>query len=335
LAKEKGKSGVKVLVTGGAGYIGSHTVRELVARKHEVIVLDSLERGNRQLAERASAHKIVVGSTLDTALLDEMLATEKPEAVIHFAAYKAAGESMQHPDMYFTNNVFGTQTLLDAMRRHNVNNFIFSSSCAIFGTPQNVPVAETNNPEHPESPYGESKFMTERVLKWYDAAYDLRSVSLRYFNAAGASLDGLLGEDWTVTLNLVPLVMKAALGVQQSVKIFGTDYPTPDGTCIRDYIHVVDLAVAHVLALEYLVREKRTTQYNLGTGKGSSVREVINAAKAIAERDFTVEEVARRPGDPVAIWADNAKAVRELGWNPQYDLATIVRTAYDWHKKTL
>jgi UDP-glucose 4-epimerase len=218
------------------------------------------------------------------------------------------------------------------MVRHNIKHFIFSSSCAIFGTPQNVPVSETNNPTNPESPYGESKLMAEKVLKWYDVAFGLKSINLRYFNAAGASLDGKLGEDWSVTLNLVPLVMKAALGKAPSVKVFGTDYPTPDGTCIRDYIHVVDLAIAHVRALEYLQQFDRSNQYNLGTGQGSSVKQVIDTTKRISGSDFKVEEVGRRPGDPVAIWADSSKAERELNWKAQYDLETIIKTAYEWHK---
>jgi UDP-glucose 4-epimerase len=322
---------LKVLVTGGAGYIGSHTVRELVNLNHEVIVLDSLELGHQELARAAGASKIIQGNTADTALLDNLFDQEQIGAVIHFAAYKNAGESVEKPGKYFTNNVAGTQSLLDAMLRHNVKNFIFSSSCAIFGTPQNVPVSETNNPYHPESPYGESKLMAETVLKWYDVAYGLKSINLRYFNAAGASLDGKLGEDWTVTLNLVPLVMKAALGKTPSVKVFGTDYPTPDGTCIRDYIHVVDLATAHVRALEYLQANNQSNQYNLGTGKGSSVKEVIDTTKRISGRDFKVEEIGRRPGDPVAIWADSTKAERELNWKAQYDLETIIKTAYEWH----
>ncbi len=323
---------MKVLVTGGAGYIGSQTVRELVNLNHEVIVLDSLELGHAQLAEAAGASRLVEGNTADAALLDNLFGQEQIEAVIHFAAYKNAGESVEKPGKYFTNNVAGTQSLLDAMLRHNIKHFIFSSSCAIFGTPQNVPVSETNNFFNPESPYGESKLMVEKVLKWYDLAHGLKSISLRYFNAAGASLDGKLGEDWTVTLNLVPLVMKAALGKAPSVKIFGADYPTPDGTCIRDYIHVVDLAVAHVRALEYLQEFNQSNQYNLGTGHGSSVRQVIDTTKRISGSDFKVEEVTRRPGDPVAIWADSSKAERELKWKARYDLDTIIRTAYEWHK---
>ena len=323
---------MRVLVTGGAGYIGSHTVRELISRGHEVIVLDSLELGHREQAMIAGATKFIQGSTGDVELLNKLFEEDRPEAVMHFGAYKAAGESMGNPSKYFLNNVTYTQTLLDAMVRHDVKRFIFSSSCAIFGTPAQVPVAEDNNPYHPESPYGESKLMVETILKWYDRAYSLRSISLRYFNAAGASLDGKLGEDWTITLNLVPLVMKAALGKAPSVQIFGTDYPTPDGTAIRDYIHVVDLAAAHVQALEYLTKHEQTTAFNLGTGQGSSVRQVVEATKLLSENDFKVVESARRAGDPVAIWADSSKAERELNWKAQFGLPTIIRTAYLWHK---
>jgi UDP-glucose 4-epimerase len=326
---------LRILVTGGAGYIGSHTVRELVNRQHEVLVLDSLEYGNPKLAEAAGASKLIVGNISDRALLDQLFAEEHPEAVLHFAAYKNVGESMLHPDLYFANNVTGTQTLLDAMLRHNIKLFIFSSSCSVFGTPQHVPVSETNNPFGPESPYAETKLIVEKLMKWYDVSFGLRGVSLRYFNAAGASLDGKLGEDWRMTLNLIPLVMKAALGQAPSVKIFGTDYPTSDGTCIRDYIHVVDLAVAHVLALEYLQKQQRSAAFNLGTGRGNSVREVIDLVRQVSGSSFVAEEVPRRVGDPVAIWADNTQARQELGWQPQYDLETIIRTAYQWHKSQL
>lgn len=323
---------MKILVTGGAGYIGSHTVRELIKLNHEVVVLDSLELGHSQLVRAAGATKLVQANTADAAALDKLFGQEQIEAVIHFAAYKNAGESVQKPGKYFTNNVAGTQSLLDAMVRHDVKKFIFSSSCAIFGTPQNVPVSETNNPTNPESPYGESKLLAEKVLKWYDVAYGLKSINLRYFNAAGASLDGKLGEDWSVTLNLVPLVMKAALGIAPSVKVFGTDYPTADGTCIRDYIHVIDLATAHVRALEYLEQFNQSNQFNLGTGQGSSVRQVIDTTKRISGQDFVVEKIARRPGDPIAIWADSSKAERELNWKAKYDLETIIKTAYEWHR---
>lgn len=321
---------MKILVTGGAGYIGAHTVRELIGRGYEVVVVDSLEFG--YVAALLGQAKFIQGNIADSALLDKVFGEEKPEAVIHFAAYKSAGESVHLPSRYFQNNVEGTRHLLDAMVKHKINYFIFSSSCSVFGTPLNLPASETNNPFNPESPYAESKFMVERMLKWYEGAYGLRSVSLRYFNAAGASLDAKIGEDWKVTLNLVPLVLKAAIGQAPKVQVFGTDYPTPDGSCIRDYIHVIDLAVAHVLSLEHVQQTNKTTAYNLGTGTGSSVKEVINTAKRITEVDFFAEEVARRAGDPVAIWADTSLAEKELGWKAQYGLEEIIQTAWNWHK---
>ncbi|GCE04144.1 UDP-glucose 4-epimerase GalE [Dictyobacter aurantiacus] len=318
---------MKVLVPGGAGYIGSHTVRELVARNHEVVALDTLENGNRAAL---LGQPLIQGSINDAALLDKIFEQEKPDAVIHFAAYKAPGESMTQPAKYFRNNVSGTLTLLEAMQRHSCNYIIFSSSCAIFGTPKNLPVTE-NAPFGPESVYGETKLMVETMLRWLDKTTSLKSTSLRYFNASGASLDNKIGEDWRITGNLIPLVMKAAVGKTESVKIFGTDYPTPDGTAIRDYIHVVDLATAHVQALESLVKTNKSTAYNLGTGVGSSVKEVVDTAKRISGVDFKVELEPRRAGDPVAIWADSSKAQRELNWKPQYTLEDIVRTAWKWH----
>lgn len=319
---------MKVLVTGGAGYIGSHTVRELSERGHQVIVLDTLERGHAQAV--MAGVSLVKGSTDDAELLNHLFEQERPDAVMHFSAYKAPGESMTAPVMYFQNNVCGTLTLLDAMIRHSINYFVFSSSCSIFGTPQHLPVTE-DAPFGPESVYGETKLMVETMLKWFDKTTHLRSVSLRYFNAAGAALDNKLGEDWSVTANLIPLVMKAAVGKTSSVKVFGTDYPTRDGTAIRDYIHVVDLAVAHVKALEHLMQTNQSTAYNLGTGVGSTVQEVVDTAKRVSGVDFNVEYVGRRPGDPVAIWADSSKAERELNWKAQYGLETIVRTAWQWH----
>jgi UDP-glucose 4-epimerase len=318
---------MKVLVTGGAGYIGSHTVRELVERGYDVIVLDTLELGSKQAVGNV---KLYQGSVTDDALLERVFAQEKPEAVIHFAAYKAPGESMSEPGKYFRTNVGGTVSLLEAMVYHSVRAIVFSSSCSIFGTPQALPVAE-NALFHPESVYGETKLMCETLLKWYDNTHSVRYSALRYFNAAGASLDNKIGEDWQHTQNLIPLVMKAAVGCAPSITVFGTDYPTPDGTCIRDYIHVVDLAVAHVKALEYIIRTDSSTAYNLGTGKGNSVQEVIDAAKRISGRDFKVEYGLPRPGDPTAIYADCSKAERELGWKAQYGLETILETAWKWH----
>jgi len=318
---------MKVLVTGGAGYIGSHTVRELTARNYEVIVLDTLERGNKQSTLNVP---FVQGDMGDAQRMDELFQQEKPDGVIHFAAYKAPGESMHEPAKYFRNNVAGTLTLIETMLKHQCYSLIFSSSCSVFGTPKQLPVPE-DAPFGPESVYGESKLMVETMLRWFDKTSELRSVSLRYFNAAGASFDNKIGEDWTVTGNLIPLVMKAALGKVPSAKIFGNDYPTPDGTAIRDYIHVVDLAVAHVKALEYITNTHKSTAYNLGTGVGSSVKEVVDLTKRISGVDFKVELLPRRPGDPVSIYADSHKAQAELEWKPKYNLEDIVRTAWQWH----
>jgi UDP-glucose-4-epimerase GalE len=237
---------------------------------------------------------------------------------------------MSEPGKYFHNNVEGTRCLLDAMVHHQVGTIVFSSSCSVFGTPKKLPVAE-DAPFGPESVYGETKLIGETMLKWYDVSKGIKFSALRYFNASGASLDGLIGEDWTRTHNLVPLVMKAAEGRTPSVSVFGTDYPTPDGTAIRDYIHVVDLAVAHVKTLELLTKTRQSTAYNLGTGKGHSVQEIIEATKRISGVDFPVEYAPRRPGDPTAIYADCSKAERELDWKAEYDLETILQTAWQWH----
>jgi UDP-glucose 4-epimerase len=318
---------MKVLVTGGAGYIGSHTVRELIERGYDVVVLDTLEMGSRHAIGNV---KLYQESITDGAMLDRIFMQEKPEAVIHFAAYKAPGESMTEPGKFFHNNVDGTLSLLEAMVHHNARNIVFSSSCSIFGTPKTLPIAE-DTPFHPESVYGESKLMCETLLKWYDRTKNICYSALRYFNASGASLDNTIGESWDHTQNLIPLMMKAAVGRTPSMTLFGTDYPTPDGTAIRDYIHVVDLAVAHVKALEYIVRTNKSTVYNLGSGQGHSVQEIIDATKRICGHDFKVEHGPRRPGDPTAVYADRRKAERELGWKPRYDLQTILETAWRWH----
>jgi UDP-glucose 4-epimerase len=321
---------VKVLVTGGAGYIGAHTVQELKRSGYEVVVLDTLERGNAALVDGVN---FVQGDINDAALLDRLFRAEKFEAVMDFAAYKAPGESIQQPLKYFQNNVGGVLTLIQTMVAHDVHYYIFSSSCSVFGNPRNLPASETNNGFAPESPYAESKLAVERFLRWFEQAYNLRYIALRYFNAAGAALDGSLGEDWNHTQNLIPLTLKAAAGVSPAARIFGTDYPTPDGTAIRDFVHVVDLAVAHVQALQYLLRTDRSGAYNLGTGKGTSIQTVVDTAKRVSGVDFKVEKVARRPGDPVAIWADPTKAQQELGWQPRYDLDTIIETAWNWHSR--
>jgi UDP-glucose-4-epimerase GalE len=256
------------------------------------------------------------------------------DAIVHFAAYKAAGESFEDPGRYFINNVGGTARLLEAAHRAGVKRFVFSSTCAVYGTPEKTPVDE-DAPIHPESPYGESKALVERMLHWYDVSHGTRSVSLRYFNAAGAAMDGSLGEDWSVALNLVPVAMKALLGKSPPLRVFGTDYPTPDGTAVRDYIHVDDLADAHLRSLDYLADEGATTAINLGTGTGSSVRQVLAAAEKASGRPVPVEDSPRRPGDPVALWADNQRAQKVLGWRAELGLDDIVRSAWQWHSMTV
>ena len=318
---------MSVLVTGGAGYIGSHTVRQLRARGEDVVVLDSLEFGHR---DAIADTPLVVGDIADYDLVGETISRHRVESVVHFAAYKAAGESFENPGRYFTNNVGGTARLLESAYRHGVKHIVFSSTCAVYGTPEKTPVDE-QAPIRPESPYGESKALVERMLHWYDATLGLRSVSLRYFNAAGAAMDGSLGEDWAVTLNLVPLAMKALLGKVPALRVFGTDYPTPDGTAIRDYIHVDDLADAHLRALDYLAGGGESTALNLGTGIGSSVRQVLAAAEKAAGRPVPAEDAPRRPGDPVALWADNTLARQTLGWQARYGLEEIVESAWRWH----
>lgn len=318
---------MQVLVTGGAGYIGSHTVALLRERGHGVVVLDTLEYGHRAAVGDTP---LVQGDIADEALLERVFNEHAIEAVIHFAAYKAPGESMQQPERYFQNNVCGTLALLSAMHKAGVKHIVFSSTCAVYGTPATLPVSELNA-LHPESPYGESKLMVEQMLRWFDECHGLRSVSLRYFNAAGAMPDASIGEDWTLTLNLIPLVMKAALGKAPQINVFGTDYPTPDGTAIRDYIHVLDLADAHIKALEFLQANARSEIFNLGTGHGSSVQEIVTTARRISGVDISVNYTGRRPGDPVAIYADNTKARTVLGWEPQYDLEQIIESAWRWH----
>ncbi len=318
---------MSILVTGGAGYIGSHTVRQLVSRGETVVVLDSLEFGHRA---SIGAVPLVVGTTADRDLISSTIRDHGVDAIIHFAAYKAAGESMEQPERYFRNNVAGTLTLLEAAHAEGVRHLVFSSTCAVYGTPTLVPVAESA-PLGPESPYGESKLMCEQMLRWWDVCHGLRYASLRYFNAAGASHDASIGEDWTVSLNLVPIVMKAILERGPALTVFGTDYPTPDGTAIRDYIHVDDLADAHLRSLDRLRGGADSFVLNLGTGQGSSVQQVIDTAEAVSGHVVPRTYSGRRMGDPVCVFADNRAAVKLLGWRPEYGLGDIVASAWRWH----
>ena len=320
-----------ILVTGGAGYIGSHTVRALRAVGREVVVLDSLEFGTEKALLGAP---LVIGDIADRELVIDTCKKFGVEACVHFAAYKSVGESMEQPARYFRNNVAGTAALSDALVSCGIDKIVFSSSCSVYGTPANVPVTEEAS-IHPESVYAETKAMAERVLQWYDSTQALRSVSLRYFNAAGASLDGVIGEDWTVTLNLIPIVMKALLGKRGALEVFGTDYPTPDGTAIRDYIHVEDLAAAHVKAIEYLENGGATTALNTGTGNGSSVLEVINTTERITGKKVPHSFGPRRAGDPSATFAAPAHCEKVLGWKATHGLDVIIESAYRWHASNI
>lgn len=322
-----------ILVTGGAGYIGSHAVLALQRSGYEVIVLDNLVYGHRDIVEKVLQAKLVVGDTSDRQLLDQIFATHDIAAVMHFAAYAYVGESMTNPAKYYRNNVASTLTLVEAMLAASVRNLVFSSTCATYGVPQKIPISETH-PQEPINPYGTSKLMVERILKDFDLAYGLKSVTFRYFNAAGANPAGLMGEDHTPETHLIPLVLMAAMGQRESISIFGTDYPTPDGTCIRDYIHVADLAQAHVLGLEYLLKENGTDTFNLGNGNGFSVREVIETARRITKQEISVIECPRRPGDPAILVGSSDKARKILGWHPQYPaLEQIIAHAWQWHQQ--
>jgi UDP-glucose 4-epimerase len=322
-----------ILVTGGAGYIGSHAVLALKEKGYDVVILDNLVYGHRDVVENNLKVELIVGETTDRALLDQIFNTRNIAAVMHFAAYAYVGESVENPAKYYQNNVVGTLTLLEAMQQAGINQFVFSSTCATYGVPETVPIPETH-PQNPINPYGESKLMVERILKDFDTAYGLKSVSFRYFNAAGADPQGRTGEDHNPETHLIPLILLTALGKRNAIKIFGTDYPTRDGTCIRDYIHVTDLAQAHVLGLEYLLNGGESEVFNLGNGNGFTVREMIATAKEVTQTDFMVEETDRRPGDPAMLVGSSEKARQVLGWQPEYaNLSQIIDHAWQWHQK--
>lgn len=317
-----------VLVTGGAGYIGSHTVRALQRKGRDVAVYDNLVKGHRQAV---SGVPLIVGGLQETDKLEAVLKNYGITSVVHFAAYSLVGESMSEPGKYYDNNVTGTMKLLDTLIQNNIRKIVFSSTAAVYGEPEEAPITEETT-KKPTNVYGRTKLMIEEMLADYDAAYGLKYAALRYFNACGADEDGMIGEDHRPESHLIPLVLAAAAGMRENIQIFGTDYPTPDGTCIRDYIHVNDLAEAHILALDGLQQGRGSGVYNLGNGSGFSVREVIDTAVRVTGKKIKVVEAARRAGDPAVLIASAEKIKRELGWQPKIpQLEDIIVSAWKWH----
>ncbi|WP_347491605.1 UDP-glucose 4-epimerase GalE [Desulfoscipio sp. XC116] len=319
---------MNILVTGGAGYIGSHVVKELLQRDYKVVTLDNLSKGHR---DAVAGGMFVQGDCGNRALVSELVKKNQINAVVHLAADSLVGESMTRPDKYCRNNLGNGVEFLTALVEAGVRQFILSSTAAVYGEPEYTPIDEAH-PACPVNVYGGTKLMLEQILSWYERAYGLRYVSLRYFNAAGADLNGNIGEDHNPETHLIPLVIQAAMGKRDKVAIYGTDYPTPDGTCLRDYIHVSDLAVAHILALEALQAGEPSAVYNLGNGQGYSVREVVDAVRRVTGRNFIVEEGPPREGDPAVLVASPHKIKKCLNWQPRYgELEDIVRTAWKWH----
>lgn len=318
-----------ILVVGGAGYIGSYMCKYLSKNGYTPVVLDNLSRGHQQAARWGTFHQ---GNADDKELLEQIFKEHRISAVMHFAAYCYVGESVTHPDIYYQNNVSATLSLLRTMVEQKVNNFIFSSSCATYGNPLTTPMTE-DHPQSPINPYGRSKLMVEHILKDFSDAYGLSYIILRYFNAAGADPESEVGEDHRPETHLIPLALQTALGQRDYMDIFGDDYPTADGTCIRDYIHIDDLAQAHFLALEALSGDITGKEYNLGNGQGHSVKEVIHKASIITGRAIPSRIIQRRPGDPAVLVSASDKAIRELGWKPQFnELDAIIESAWRWHK---
>lgn len=319
-----------MLVVGGAGYIGSHTCLDLANKGFKPVVYDNFSNGHREFVKWGPAEE---GDIRDRARLDEVLAKHKPAAILHFAALIEVGESVKDPVSFYENNVIGTLTLLSAAQAAGVNAFVFSSTCATYGLPQSVPLDESHQ-QVPINPYGRTKYIVEQALADYDQYKSLRSVVLRYFNAAGADFEGRIGEWHTPETHAIPLAIDAALGRRQGFKVFGSDYDTRDGTCVRDYIHVLDLADAHVRAVEYLLRGGDSVALNLGTGTGTTVKELLGTIETVSKRPFPVEYVGRREGDSTTLVANNDKARDILGWSPQYDLTGIIESAWNWHAKS-
>ena len=321
---------MKILVLGGAGYIGSHTVYSLIEQDNEVIVFDNLETGHIEAVHPKA--KFYKGDLRNRVHIDSVLDVEKNiDAVIHFAANSLVGESMTNPLKYYDNNLCGTKVLLESLVAHNIKNIVFSSTAATYGEPKHTPILE-DDPTNPTNCYGETKKAMERMFYWTQQAHGLKYVSLRYFNACGAHISGKIGEAHNPETHLIPIILQVANGKRDHISIFGTDYNTPDGTCIRDYIHVTDLAQAHILAVEYLLNGGESNIFNLGNGVGFSVREVIETAKKVTGKEIKVIEEERRAGDPAILIASSDKAKNILGWKPEYDdLSTIIETAWKWH----
>jgi UDP-glucose 4-epimerase len=317
-----------VLVTGGAGYIGSHTVKRLIDNGFEVVVLDNLSRGHIEaVPENVHFEK---ADLLDEPGLKKAIKKYKIDAVIHFAAFAYVGESVENPGLYYQNNVMGSFNLIKVINELGIKKFVFSSTCSIYGNPENIPISE-KEPANPINPYARTKYMIENILSDFETAHGLKYAALRYFNAAGDSDDASIGESHDPEPHLIPLVLYTALGKRDIIKIYGDDYDTPDGTCIRDYIHVNDLADAHIKALQY-IEKGDSTVINLGTGNGNSVKEIVDAAKKITGKEIKSEITGRRAGDPAILVADNKKAKEVLGWKPEYNLESILETAWNWHK---
>lgn len=322
---------MSILVTGGAGYIGSHTVRQLLAAGHSVVVYDNLSKGHQAAVDPGAV--FVEGDIFDQKKLTQVLRQHKVEAVVHFAAYSLVGESMQQPQRYYHNNVQGTLTLLDVMLAEGVNKLVFSSTAAVYGEPACVPITEDSETK-PTNVYGRTKLVMEQAMADYAQACGLRYIALRYFNACGADPAGDIGEDHSPETHLLPIVLQTCLGQREAISVFGDDYDTKDGTCVRDYIHVNDLAAAHVLAVEALQRGADSSVYNLGVGNGFTVQEIIDAAEAVTGRTIRREMAPRRAGDPAVLIASSAKIRQELGWEPRYtEMRDIIATAWRWHEQ--